>query len=154
MEDRRSAVARISAEASASAALDEVCRWLIARATPVRLDLDDLPALGQDCWLRLALPITAPRAVLCAIWLLEDIDTGGCLMTGHLRFVAHPTGQELRLSFSGRTATAMRPALLGHANHAARQLLELIAQSIEHPLSAIRPSLAARASAFNIAAAI
>ena len=156
MEDQRKAVARISAEASASAALDEVCRWLIARqSNPVRLDVDDLPALGQDCWLRLALPVTAPRAVLCALWLLEDIDAGGCLMTGHLRFVAHPTGPDIRLSFSGRTATAMRPTLLqGHANHAARQLLELIAESIGRPLTAVRPSLAARASAFNIAAAI
>jgi hypothetical protein len=156
MEDRRLAVARISAEASASAALDEVCRWLIARqSNPVRLDPDDLPALGQDCWLRLAVPVTAPRAVLCALWLLEDIDAGGCLMTGHLRFVAHPTGPNIRLSFSGRTATAMPRSLLhGHANHAARQLLELIAASIERPLTAIRPSLAARVSAFNIAAAI
>jgi hypothetical protein len=153
MEAQQKAVARISAEASASAALDEVCRWLIARqSNPLRLDVDDLPALGQDCWLRLALPVTAPRAVLCALWLLEDIDAGGCLMTGHLRFVAHPTGSDIRLSFSGRTAMAMRPTLLqGHANHAARQLLELIAASIERPLTAVRPSLA---SAFNIAAAI
>ena len=156
MEDRRLAVARISAEASASAALDEVCRWLIARqSNPVRLDVDDLPALGQDCWLRLAVPVTAPRAVLCALWLLEDVDAGGCLMSGHLRFVAHPTGPDIRLSFSGRTATAVPPSLLhGQANHAARQLLELIAASIERPLTAIRPSLAARLSGFNIAAAI
>jgi hypothetical protein len=156
MEDQRNAVARISAEGSASAALDDVCRWLIARqSNPMRLEVEDLPALGQDCWLRLALPVTAPRAVLCALWLLEDIDAGGCLITGHLRFVAHPTRPVIRLSFSGRTATAMRPTLLqGHANHAARQLLELIAESIERPLTAIRPSLTARASAFNIAAAI
>jgi hypothetical protein len=156
MEDQRKAVARISAEASASATLDEVCRWLIARqSNPVRLDVEDLPALGQGCWLRLALPVTAPRAVLCALWLVEDIDAGGCLITGHLRFVAHPTQPVIRLSFSGRTATAMRPTLLqGHANHAARQLLDLFAESIERPLTAIRPSLAARASAFNIAAAI
>jgi hypothetical protein len=156
MEDRRMAVARISAEASASTALDEVCRWLIARQSyPIRLDRNDLPALAQDCWLRLALPVTAPRAVLCALWLLEDIDAGGCLMTGHLRFVAHPTGPDVRLSFSGRTATAMRPTLLqGHANNAARQLLELIAESIARPVAALRPNLAARASAFNIAAAL
>jgi hypothetical protein len=154
MEDRRLAVARISAEASASAALDEVCRWLIARqSNPVRLDVDDLPALGQDCWLRLALPVTAPRAVLCALWLLEDIDAGGCLMTGHLRFVGHPTTPDILLSFSGRTATAMRPTLLqGHANHAARQLLEFIAGAIERSRTAARAGLAARA--LNIAAAI
>jgi hypothetical protein len=121
----------------------------------VRLDLDDLPALGQDCWLKLALPVTAPRAVLCALWLLDDLDAGGCLMTGHLRFVAHPTGAAIRLTFSGRTATAMRPTLLqGHANHAARQLLELIAESIERPRTAIRPSLSTGASGFNIAAAL
>jgi hypothetical protein len=156
-EDRRFAVSRISAEASASAALDEVCRWLIARqSNPVRLDLDDLPALGHDCWLTLALPVTAPRAVLCALWLMEDMDAGGCLMTGHLRFVAHPTGPDIRLSFSGRTSTAIRPTLLqGHANRAARQLVELIAASIERPLAAVRPSLAARrATTFDIAAAI
>ena len=155
-EDRRFALARITAEASASAALDDVCRWLIARqSNPVRLDVDDLPALGQGCWLRLALPVTAPRAVLCSLWLLEDIDAGGCLMTGHLRFVAHPIRSDIRLSFSGRTATAMKPTVLhGHSDHAARQLLEVIAASIECPLAAVQPSLATRTAAFAVAAAI
>ena len=132
-EDRTLAVSRISAETSASAALDEVCRWLIARqGNPVRLTVDDLPALGQDCWLRLALPISAPRAVLSALWLVAEMDATECLLVGHLRFVAHPTKSDLRLSFNGRTAAAIRSGLLrGHADHTARQLLELIAQSIE-----------------------
>ena len=132
-EDRTLAVSRISAETSASAALDEVCRWLIARqGNPVRLTVDDLPALGQDCWLRLALPISAPRAVLSALWLVAEMDATECLLVGHLRFVAHPTKSNLRLSFNGRTAAAIRSGLLhGQADHTARQLLELIAQSIE-----------------------
>jgi hypothetical protein len=132
-EARTLAVSRISAETSASAALDEVCRWLIARqGNPVRLTVDDLPALGQDCWLRLALPISAPRAVLSAMWLVAEMDASECLLVGHLRFVAHPTKSDLRLSFNGRTAAAIRSGLLhGQADHTARQLLELIAQSIE-----------------------
>lgn len=132
-EDRTLAVSRISAETSASAALDEVCRWLIARqGNPVRLTVDDLPALGQDCWLRLALPISAPRAVLTALWLVADMDANECLLVGHLRFVAHPTRSDLRMSFNGRTAAAIRSGLLhGQPDHTARQLLELIAQSIE-----------------------
>ncbi len=137
-------VARVSAEISASAGLDEVCRWLIeCQYNPVRLEVDDLPALGQNCWLRLALPITAPRAVLCTLWLVEDIDAGGCLLAGQLRFVAHPTASDVRLSFSGRTATVLRYGLLERqADHAARQLLELIAVSIERPRTlAIRPEM-------------
>ena len=111
-EDRTLTVSRISAETSASAALDEVCRWLIARqGNPVRLTVDDLPALGQDCWLRLALPISAPRAVLSALWLVAEMDATECLLVGHLRFVAHPTKSDLRLSFNGRTAAAIRSRL-------------------------------------------
>jgi hypothetical protein len=134
-EDRQLTVARISAETSASAKLDEVCRWLIERQlNPMRLGVDHLPALGQDCWLRIALPITAPRAVLCTLWLVEDADPGGCLLAGHLRFVAHPIAADIRMSFSGRTAAAMRSGLLQRdANQAASQLLEVITQSIERP---------------------
>src|SRR4030088_1193196 len=136
-------VARMSAEASASADLDDVCRWLIQRQfDPVLLDIDDVPALGQGSRLKLALPITAPRAVLCALWLLEDADEGGCLLVGQLRFVAHPTGPDIRLSFRGRTATAtMTDRLHGQADHAARQLLDVIAKFIDRALSP-SPSLA------------
>jgi hypothetical protein len=142
-EDRTLAVSRISAETSASAALDEVCRWLITRqGNPLRLTIDDLPALGQDCWLRLALPIAAPRAVLSALWLVAEMDATECLLVGHLRFVAHPTRSDLRLSFNGRTAAAIRSGLLhGQADHTARQLLELIAQSIERQ-QAVTPPIA------------
>ena len=140
-EDRTLTVSRISAETSASAALDEVCRWLIARqGNPVRLTVDDLPALGQDCWLKLALPISAPRAVLSALWLVAEMDATECLLVGHLRFVAHPTKSDLRLSFNGRTAAAIRSGLLhGQADHTARQLLELIAQSIERQQAVMPP---------------
>lgn len=131
-ETRWSAVARVSAERSASADLHEVFSWLIeSQGSPMRLDVADLPALGQSSRLRLALPITAPRAVLCTVWLLEDVDPRGCLVVGQLRFVAHPTGSGIRLSFRGRTATAMRlelPRL--QADDTARQLLEVIAESI------------------------
>jgi hypothetical protein len=132
-EDRPLVVARISAETSASAHLDVVCRWLIeALSNPIRLGVEDVPALGQGSWLRLALPITAPRALLCGLWLLEDIETGGCLLAGQLRFVAHPTESGVRMSFSGRSAAVLRyGALEGQADHAARQLLERIAASID-----------------------
>jgi hypothetical protein len=131
--------AHISVETSASADLDDVCRWLIeCQANPVRLDVRDLPALGQGTRLRLALPITAPRAVLSSLTLFEDVDAGGCLLAGHLRFVAHPTEPAIRLSFSGRAETGMASsAIRRQAAHAARELLDVIAASIERP-SALR----------------
>jgi len=131
--------AHISAETSASADLDDVCRWLIeCQSTPMRLDVRDLPALGQGTRLRLALPVTAPRAVLSTVSLLEDVDAGGCLLTGDLRFVAHPTERDIRLSFSGRAETGMASsAIRRQAAHAARELLDVIAASIERP-SALR----------------
>lgn len=131
-------VARISAETSASAHLTAVFRWLIeAQHKLLRLVAEELPALGQASRLRLGRPITAPRALLCALWLLEDEDGGGCLMAGQLRFVAHPTSSDVRMSFSGGTMTVMRPGPVwnqsGQAEHAARQLLQAIAGSIERP---------------------
>lgn len=130
--------ARLSAERSALANLDDALRWLIdSQYNPVRLGVDDLPALGQDCWLRLALPITAPRAVICALWLIEDVVDGACVLAGHLRFVGHPTARATRLGFSGRTATPMEP---GH--DAARQLLGVIAASIESRATLARPAIA------------
>lgn len=140
MQEIRPMVARVSAETSALADLDEVCRWLIQRqVNPVRFDSIDLPALGQGSRLRLALPITAPRAVLCALWLLEETDPGGCLMVGQLRFVARPAGSDVRLSFSGRTATAMGSVLLRRANEAAQQLVGVIAASIGRPSQVYSP---------------
>jgi hypothetical protein len=130
--------ARLSAETSAPADLNEALGWLIERQyNPVHFGLDDLPALGQDCWLKLALPITAPRAVICALWLIEDIDDGACVLAGYLRFVGHPTGVDTRLSFSGRSAT---PTDAGH--DAARQLLGVIAASIESRSTLARASIA------------
>jgi len=128
-------VARLSAETSAPFDLGVVCRWLIeSRSNLIRLQIDHLPALGQGSRLRLALPITAPRAVLCAAWVMEDVEAGRCLLVGQLRFVAHPAGSGTRLSFSGRTAAAMSPDLVHrHANHAAWQLVDVIARSIAAP---------------------
>ena len=134
-EARWSTVARVAAESSTPAGLDDVHHWLLARhATAMRIDVEEVPALGQHSWLRLALPITAPRAVLCTLWLVDDVVAGQCLLAGHLRFVAHPNSSDTRLSFSGRTAVAMRSgALRGRADHAARQMLEVIGRSIERP---------------------
>jgi len=131
--------AHISAETSASADLDDVCRWLIdSQSNPVRLDVRDVPTVGLGTRLRLALPVTAPRAVLSTVSLLEDVDAGGCLLTGHLRFVSHPTGQGIRLSFIGRAEAAMgSSAIRRQAAHAARELLDVIAAAIERP-SAVR----------------
>jgi hypothetical protein len=139
MQDSRfSNVARISAERSTPAPLDEVLRWLVQhQGTAMRLDVEEVPALGRHSWLRLARPITAPRAVLCTLWLVDDVVAGACLLAGHLRFVAHPTRSVVRLSFSGRSAVAMSSgALHRQAEHAARQLLEVIGSSIESPRAA------------------
>jgi hypothetical protein len=130
--------ARLSAEASAPAHLQEALGWLIERQHyPLRFSVDDLPALGHGTWLKLALPITAPRAVICALWLIEDVDGGACVLAGQLRFVGHPTGADTRLSFSGRSAKPTRP---GH--EAARQLLGLIASSIESRSTLARGAMA------------
>src|ERR1700686_3697350 len=130
--------ARLSAETSAPANLEEALRWLIENQyNPVHLAVDDIPALGQDCRLRLALPITAPRALICAVWLIEDGDDGECGLAGHLRFVGHPTGPDTRLSFSGRTAA---PTEAGH--EAARQLLGGIVTSIESRSTPARTAIA------------
>jgi hypothetical protein len=133
--NRPLAVARISVETSAAVDLSAVCRWLIERqGSALSFGPGDLPALGQKTRLKLSLPVTAPRAVLCALWLLEDLGAGGCLLAGHLRFVGHPTGSDIRLSFIGRTAEAMRSVSLGrHADLVARQLIELISDSIRRP---------------------
>lgn len=131
-------VVRISAERSTPARLDDVFRWLVQhQGTAMRLDVDEVPAVGRHSWLRLASPITAPRAVLCTLWLVDDVVAGACLLAGHLRFVAHPTSSGVRLSFSGRTAVGMRSmALRRQADHAAQQLLEVIGNSIERPRAA------------------
>jgi hypothetical protein len=133
MNDRRpSMLARISAETSVSAHLHEACRWVIESQTDqVRLAVDDLPALGCGSTLIVGRPITAARAVMCALWLLEDVVGGACLLAGRIRFLAHPTDSGIRLSFSGRAATATESGLpLGQADHAARQLLDVVAKSL------------------------
>lgn len=131
--------------------LTDVFRWLAQRhGSAMRLDVADVPALGQHSWLRLALPITAPRAVLCTVWLVDDVVAGECLLAGHLRFVSHPTESDIRLSFSGRTATAMRSGgLHSQANHAARQFLEVIGRSIERPRILPFTASASQSAAIN-----
>ena len=58
-----------------------------------------------------------------ALWLVEEFDAGVCLLAGHLRFVAHPTAPEIKVSFDGHA----RPQI----GDTALQLLELIASSIK-----------------------
>jgi hypothetical protein len=133
MNDRRpSMLARISAETSASAHLHEACHWVIeCQTNRVRLEVDDLPALGCGSTLIVGRPITAARAVMCALWLLEDVVGGACLLAGRIRFLAHPTDSGIRLSFSGRAATATGSGLpLGQVDQAARQLLDVVAKSL------------------------
>jgi hypothetical protein len=71
------------------------------------------------------------------VWLIEDVDDGACVLAGHLRFVGHPTGPDTRLSFSGRSAA---PTQAGH--EAARQLLGVIATSIEGRSTVARTAIA------------
>jgi hypothetical protein len=127
-------VVRVSVETTASAELAEVCRWLIEVRSPVGLGVDALPAIGQASRLRFDLPLVAPRAVLCSLWLHEEGDPGGCLLAGQLRVVAHPNAPGVRMSFSGHTSSAMRSSQLRRgADDAARQLLEVIAESTSAP---------------------
>jgi hypothetical protein len=146
MNDRLpSMLARISAETSVSAHLHEACRWVIeCQTNQARLDVEDLPALGCGSRLIVGRPITAARAVMCALWLLEDAVGGACLLAGRIRFLAHPTDSGIRLSFRGRAATATGSGLpLGQADHAARQLLEVVAKSLGRgrSTSAMRPAV-------------
>ncbi len=126
---------RISAETTASASLVDVSRWLIERrSNPLRLKADHLPSLGQGARLMLAAPMTARRAVLCAVTLLEDGAAGACLLSGQLRFVADPHGPEVTLSFRGHAAMSMTSGFLyRQAHHAVGELLQLIAESIPQP---------------------
>lgn len=126
-EDRRSLVARTSAEISVSAGLKEACQWLIGcQHNPISLAAGHLPGLARHAWLRVAHPITAPRALLCTLWLLEEVDRGDdCLIAGTLRFVAHPTAAGVKVSFEGLMVRTDRAA-----DDAALQLLELIASAI------------------------
>jgi len=118
-------VARVSAEMFASTDLADVREWLIERQhSPVRLHADHLPAVGRHTRLTVARPVTARRAVLCTLWLIEDADGGDCLVAGTLRCVGHPTAADVRLSFEGLTVRA------GRGHDAALQLLELIASSV------------------------
>jgi hypothetical protein len=141
-EDRALIAARMSAETSASVSLDDVWRWLI-RCQSSRASVSiNLPALGRGTRLRLALPLSAPRAVLCTLWLLEDIDGGACLLAGQLRFVAHPTASEIRLSFNGRSAMPTKSDSVGpRSDLVARQLVSVIAESIERPSALARAAV-------------
>jgi len=132
---------RITVETSASANLDEVSRWLLeCRANPLRLEAEHLPSLGQGARLMLAVPMTARRAVLCALTLLEDGAAGACLLSGQLRFVAHPSEPDVTVSFSGHTEMAMTTGFLyRRAHHAVGELLQLIAESI--PQTAVTRTL-------------
>jgi hypothetical protein len=118
-------VARVSAEVFAATDLAEVCEWLIERQqNPMHLQPNQLPALGRHTRLRVARPVTAPRALLCTLWLIEDADGAACLVAGTLRFVGHPTAAGVRMSFDGRTVRT------GRRHDFALQLLELIASSV------------------------
>jgi hypothetical protein len=124
-EDRAMLVARVSAEMCTSATLTDVSEWVIARQhNHLRVHANHLPALGRHTWLRMARPIMAPRALLCTLWLLEDADGGACLVAGTLRFVSHPQGSDVRLSFEGLAVRTAR------GDAAAVQLLHLLASSI------------------------
>jgi hypothetical protein len=123
-KNRPTLMARISTQISATADLNQVIRWLIeCQNDPMSLDASHLPALGRRSHLRVARPVTAPRAVLCGLWLVEEVDAGVCVLAGHLRFVAHPTATEIKVSFDGHA--------LPQIGDSALQLLELIASSIK-----------------------
>src|SRR5258708_20200536 len=103
---------RISVETSASADLDQVVRWLLeCRSNPLRLEAYHLPSLGQGARLMLAVPMTARRAVLWALWVLEDGAPGACLLSGPLRFVAPPNAAALTRSFTAPPPMAMTARL-------------------------------------------
>jgi len=118
-DDRPTLVARISAEIFASTGLAR-CAHGSSSASTTRFGSSRPPArLGRRSWLRVARPITAPRAVLCTLSLLDELDRGSCLVVGSLRFVSHPTASNVRMNFDGRAIPT------GQGDNAARQLLEL-----------------------------
>jgi hypothetical protein len=131
-------VTHVSAEILASTDLVDVCEWLIERQhDPMHLRSDHLPALGRHTRLRVARPITARRAVLCTMWLLDDADGGDCLVAGTLRFVSHPNGSDVRVRFEGLTIRTGRGRDLAH------QLLELIASSVRTNDASLPDSMSA-----------
>jgi hypothetical protein len=122
-ENRSTPMARVSTHISATGDLNQVIRWLIeCQSDPMSLDAGHLSALRRRSRLRVARPVTAPRAVLCALWLVEEVDAGVCLLAGHLRFVAHPTAPEIKISLDGHALPPIGDSAL--------QLVELIASSI------------------------
>jgi hypothetical protein len=136
-------VAPISAEMLVSTDLDEVYSWLVeCQYSPIRLDAGHLPALGQGSWLRVGPRITARRAILCTLWLVEDVAGGGCLVAGHLRFVAHPTTSRVKVAFDGRTAVTPRTEEPTTGSNAAHQLLVQVAAAIERPRAVAQVEMA------------
>jgi hypothetical protein len=142
-EQRLLLVAPISAEILVATDLNDVHHWLVeCQSNPVRLDAEHLPALGRHSWLRVGPPIRGPRAVLCRLWLVEAVDRAGCLVAGHLRFVAHPTTSDVKVAFDGCTGAAPRTEATGKSGNAARQLLVQIAAANERPRSVARVEIA------------
>lgn len=89
--------------------------------------------------LHVGLPITAPRAVICTVWLLDGTLDSTPLLAGRLRGVIHPRDGSVRLSFTGSAASSLagtkRPVsselVRGEGARVARQLLDLIAIGCE-----------------------
>ncbi len=67
--------------------------------------------------LQVGLPITAPRAVICTIWLLEKGGGSVPLVAGRLRGLINPRDGSVRLAFEG----------IAEVSGVARHLLDAIA---------------------------
>jgi hypothetical protein len=91
----------------------------------------ELPGLH----LHVGLPITAPRAVICTVWLLEKAGGSTPLLAGRLRGLTNPRDGSVRLVFdgtaapelAGRGAPATGERVHDELARVARHLLEMIA---------------------------
>jgi hypothetical protein len=94
-----------------------------------------------DLRLYVGLPFTAPRSIICQIWLLEP-RASHPLLAGRLRAVVDADELSTRLYFEGSAATelideaqASRARIRAVAAHLASHLLDLIATECEGPAS-------------------
>ncbi len=89
--------------------------------------------------LHVGLPMTAARAVICTIWLLDSSLGSTPLLAGRLRALIHPRDGSVRLTFTGsadprlagKDESASSERVRSEGARVARQLLELIAIDCE-----------------------
>ena len=129
-------VGGIHSETTVHASLSDIYLWL-AKYRGGQVDASRLfpAAPTRDVSLHVGLPISAARAVICAMWLVEKPGSPTPLLAGRIRGLMNPRDASVQLRFDG---TAWPSAVGGAAatksdyvriegTRLARHLLELIA---------------------------